>query len=693
MNVRNTYSADKHRQQYLFAVYYLMLGLLLFASFFPEVRIWGLNWWAYLPVAAKYGLLVLGLILPPLLSRLLKQPTRHDKRKRAGSDSSQRFLLPAVITVAVFLLMFVIFRATTHFLGDGYQLLARLAEGAPSVKVWDMGTSFVNQTLYYLLGSDGEADALLTFQIISIVSGVLMLMGVAYWSYRLFDGYLQRFLFLLGLASSGYMLLFFGYVENYALFLVAVMQFTLIGVAIVKGRLSRWWAVVPVLPALFFHLFAVTLLPGLIYLLFRDSRPAKWLFGRNVRIRVLLAAGLLMLSAGVYYYLYTHYFFFTFALLPPFPDRFTIESDWLFSGKHLVDIANLCLILLPGLPVLVTALVLTPAREWFARPEHRFLLVLSLSTMGAVFVLNPGIGMPRNWDLFSVVGVPLAVFYYHYALTSNRDSRVALSVVVPAIALGLLVLGPRVAAQTVDRIGLAHFEDYLIMDMIRNRNARRLLVNYHEQQGNHAAARKEEDRIEADFPEVRLSRQGRRLVSQGRYTEAMAYFQQTLAHNPLSYDAHTNLGVCYLKQGNLDSALVMTRIADGLNPYNASTMNNLATIYMRLQQDERAEILFLKTLVIDSNEHNALAGLASICVRRGEFDRSLEYVTRIFTGSAVAYDYFRQAGDAYLERQAYYHAARAYEYAVKKGLDPGYVMGMQKDHPQLKQHLNGKRNQ
>ena len=183
------------------------------------------------------------------------------------------------------------------------------------------------------------------------------------------------------------------------------------------------------------------------------------------------------------------------------------------------------------------------------------------------------------------------------------------------------------------------------------------------------------------------------MVGQGKYAEAMTYFRQTLAYNPLSYDAHTNLGVCYLKQGNLDSALLMTRIADGLNPYNSSTINNLATIYMRLQQDERAEDLFLKSLVIDSTEHNALAGLASICARRGEFDRSLEYVTRIYAGSAVTYDYFRQAGDAYLERHAYSHAARAYEYAVERGLDPGYVLDMQKVHPQLKQHLRGKRNQ
>jgi tetratricopeptide (TPR) repeat protein len=324
---------------------------------------------------------------------------------------------------------------------------------------------------------------------------------------------------------------------------------------------------------------------------------------------------------------------------------------------------------------------ISPVKGWLRRAGPQFLLILALSTLGAVYVFNPGIGMPRNWDLFSIAGVPLAVLCYYYALERRRSGRSVLLTCVPAIVLGFLSLAPRVATQVVPDLGIAHFKNYLVLDKIRNRNAHGLLIDYYERMGNYAAAREELARTEADFPEILYHREAVELIKQTKYAQAIVYLRKVLDLNPVFYDAYTNLGACYLYQGILDSALVMLKIADGVNPYNASTIINIGTAYLRKGEYTQAEKLFLKSLRIDSTGQNAMTGLASVYLSLNQFDRSLDYVTKVYTLTEMPYEYFRQAGDAYLDKRAFRQAARAYHYAIKRGLDPAYVKGLKKKFP------------
>jgi len=669
---------------FLLAAYYLVIALFLFTSFFPEVRVWGINWWAYLPTLIKLCLLIVGIVTPPAISYWSRRLRRGGPPAKGTHRKSTDYLAPVALTIISFGLTFIIFLNTTHFLGDGYQLLARLANRTPSVKAWDIGASLINESLFSLLNGEPHARALLTFQVVSVVSGLMLLVGVAFLSRPLFRHNLQRYLFFLGLTSGGYMLLFFGYVENYALFIMVIMLYTLVGLTVVRGKVSRWWSLAPLLVAFFLHLFAVTLLPSLLYLLLKDSRLGKRLAALTVKTKLLMVVVLVLLSVFVYHFLRINYFFFTFALLPIVPDRFTVEGDWLFSFKHLFDICNLLMLLIPGLPIFLMMVFLSPAKGWLRRAEYQFLLILVLTTLGAVYIFNPGIGMPRNWDLFSITGVPLAVLCYYYALENHRATKSLLLRSIPAIVLGFLSLAPRVATQVVPGLGIAHFKNYQILDKSRNRNARRLLIDYYERAGDFAAAQKEWTRTEVDFPEVSHHKKAEELMRQTKYAEAVVHLRKALDLNPLFYNAYGNLGVCYLNLDMLDSALVLLKIADGVNPYNASIINNIGTTYLRKGEYTHAEKYFLKSLQIDSTEQNAMVGLASVYLQMNQFDRSFNYVNQIFTLTDMPYDYFRQAGDAYLSKRAFNQAALAYEYAIKRGLDSAYVNALKDKFPQLK---------
>ncbi|HWR83744.1 MAG TPA: tetratricopeptide repeat protein [Candidatus Deferrimicrobium sp.] len=609
----------------------------------------------------------------------------YDKASIDHPSESRRSTSAAVwLTIVCFGLAFMLLPAGTHFLGDGYQLLARLAAGTPSAKVWDIGASWLHDVIYSILPGEAGSRALLTYRVTSVSAGLIMLVGTALLSHRLFRSRFLAYLFSLGLWSGGYMLLFFGYVENYSPFIASVVLYVLVGLLACERKISRLWLFVPFALAAFLHLFGLLLLPSLLYLLLRTSRPGRALGRLPLKSKLLLATVLALISAVSYHFIYNASYFLTFALLPLTPDRFTIENDTLFSFKHILDICNLLMLLLPGLPVLVIALLLRPVRSYRHQPPYTFLFILILSTLAAVYVLNPGIGMPRNWDLFSIAGVPLAIFCFYVLLNVSRGARPLMFGALLAIALNFLVLGPRVASQVVPELGVAHFKNYLTLDKIRNRNARRLLVDYYRQIGDTAAARTEQARTQADFPESVHNRRARELMAQSQYREAAEHLHKAMELDPVSSDAYANLGSCLLNESKLDSALVLLQIADGLNPYNASTLNNLGTVYLRKGDLRRAERFFLRSLAIDSTGENALAGLASAYLRLGHYDRSLHYVSVLYERANVSSDYFRQAGDAYVGVQAFDQAAQAYEYAVRRGLDPAYVRNQEIKFPQLR---------
>ena len=79
-----------------------------------------------------------------------------------------------------------------------------------------------------------------------------------------------------------------------------------------------------------------------------------------------------------------------------------------------------------------------------------------------------------------------------------------------------------------------------------------------------------------------------------------------------------------------------------------------------------------------------MVDLASVYLNLHEFDLSLHFVARINSLTDMPYDYFHQTGDAYLAKKAFGHATRAYEYAIERGLDTAYVIGLKEKFPQVK---------
>ncbi len=182
------------------AGYYGALVLFLLASFFPQYRGWGINWWAYFPGYVPFVLFAIGAVAPVVVRGVLRGGRSDVDDDRASADGSGKYFLIVFCLTAVFALAFYLLRARTHFLGDGYQLLSLLADQVCSAKAWDKGTSLINNGFFSLLWGEPEARALLVYRVVSIASGIGMLIATGLLSWFLFDRNSRRLIFFLGLA-------------------------------------------------------------------------------------------------------------------------------------------------------------------------------------------------------------------------------------------------------------------------------------------------------------------------------------------------------------------------------------------------------------------------------------------------------------------------------------------------------------
>lgn len=599
----------------LFA-YLLTLTISVVGSSYLSGRIWGIDIWNGTPGApGAFSLLIFGLVVGACVWFLPYFRASRNTERSSASDGA--YVLLSLVLLVLFILAFYLFRARTHFLGDGYTLLSLLAADNPLIKQREVGESLIHVWVKNIFGLSGEVGALKAFQIISISAGALYLAALSIAARKLFENNIQRALFVVGIMCAGNAPLFFGYVENYSVFAVSVLLVTLIGALSLSDRVSKLWIIPALAFSIWLHALGVTLIPGVAYVLVRDTQLGRLLSSLALSWKLSLATVSLALFGSVFVYFYRTNIFFEAALLPIFQSRFTVDGYTLFSRAHLLDFANLLILLCPW-ALVALALFLSKQRKALVAEGHsqivRFLVILSVSTVAAVFIFDPKIGMPRDWDLFSFTVIPAAVLFYFILLKRPHDIPFAVKIAALSIALSLLTLVPRISASLDEQIAVKRIEAYIELDKKKNRTAMQLLQNFHAERGNITAVAAIGKRYTKMYPEVALTRRAAKLGSSGQdgqggpIDSALTLLHQALDINPMYAPAYLNLGRAFRALNNFDSALYYLEIADGLNPYNKFIIAELGQIYQELGDMylsegklKRAREWFRRAVEIDSS--------------------------------------------------------------------------------------------
>lgn len=615
-----------------YLAYFSVITIYTVAYLFPEGRIWGVNIWAYLPETFLYSLIGISIIIFLIIWQLNKENVIESNGGDSAEIKNSTTLFVMIAISAILIIFFYFLKAKTFFLGDGYTLLSLLGKESPLIeKQRQLGESLLHVWVYNLIGGKGEQNALVAFQIISISAGALFLSLLGFFSTKIFSNNRDRMLFFIGIASGGYMLMFFGYVENYSIFANSILIYSLSSILIVQGKLKSW-AIIPLQAlAIFFHIFGVTLIPATIYILLSKTKLGKSLGDIKVRTKIIGIASLGILIVWGFAHFYINDYFFRLSLVPIYGDILTIEGYTLFSIPHLVDLVNLIVLLIPGITVIILCIMFLPIKKIIRTSEFKVLGLIVVGAIGAVFIFDPKLGMPRDWDLFAFSGVALSLFLY-YILVSNSDKIKNLGTIVAlASMLGFLSLIPRAFSLTNDDASVLHFKNYLKLDNIKNRNSRLILVNYYKNKGNKKLEDETRDQWKLDFPEEVLIMKANQLYAQRKYSETISMLYRILNMNPVYSDAYGFLGSCYTDLQKPDSAIENLRIAIALSPYRLNFISTLGLAYIYKGDYDLAEKTLYDAISLDSTQFAPYYNLANMYKLQKNREKYFENLTHAAT--------------------------------------------------------------
>jgi tetratricopeptide (TPR) repeat protein len=98
----------------------------------------------------------------------------------------------------------------------------------------------------------------------------------------------------------------------------------------------------------------------------------------------------------------------------------------------------------------------------------------------------------------------------------------------------------------------------------------------------------------AHAPYTRLAL-GKVYQNQNKLDSAIKNYKKAIKLEPKLYEAHFNLGYCYSRKGKIKAAIKHLEIYSGKFPGDVSVLNNLALLYERAGQTQKARLMWLKT--------------------------------------------------------------------------------------------------
>jgi len=601
-----------------------ILLIRLIGSFAPAERLWGINHGAYIP---RLELLYPFLFLLGLIIYLRGRSRPILIRQTGDPDKALKTFYPWLIafgSVAVFFL----FAAEAHFLGDGYQVIAHLSQPHLALKAESYGDMKIHQLLAQLIGDGNRTDVYHSFKYLSILSG-LVFVGVLLFYARRFTSTLFAYY---GFVAIGFFsastLLFFGYVETYSLVTAGLFWFFLSALVALREKRRSLTPIIIFLICLFLHRASLVYLPTLavytIITFFGESTRTA-LIKRRRGLLWGLAAAIVIVYAAV---LLAGPINMKLMFLPPLAGRFSTDSYFLLAPKHLLDYLNLVVFLLP------VAIVILAARRRDSKKSEREPVALLLSTgvvTGALsaFLLEPKLGLARDWDLFStmMVGAIVAAGYYWIHLhEKNRQFQPATLLV---IILCLSIFIPWLVVNN-SRAGLFRYAVQMMqLDPKHGRTGLFSLIPILRQSGNVSEAEQIKRYTGTTYPEMNLHRQAETRLLDGDYVRANLIIDLAIEKNPGFFRSYETKARILMKMNRFEQALEYLEIADALNPYSSDNRYYRGQVLMA-QADTAAALESLRqALAYDSKNRLPLAELAEYYANLGNFDSSRVYFRAI----------------------------------------------------------------
>ena len=625
----------------------------------PGARAWGFNHLIFLPGGISIAFFILAataLVMPFVgASERLGTAILYWFSDRFYESRQKYFHRAAVMLI--FTAAFITFSAPTHFLGDGYILLGNLGSASTILYKWsETGALHLLILLRSILGPPGKWTALLTFQIVSVISGAATIWFLFLISQVASDDKTKRLLIFLGSLCSGILLLFFGYVEYYPVLWIFLTGYIYFGLRYLNGVGTPIPALIFLVAGIGLHLMTVVLLPSLIYILFSSGRGA----GIYRKYRPFVWIIMLIILAGAAKVLYDAYMSNIYVRNIPlrfFEGKPTDPDYAVFSLAHFIDMFNELYLISPVILLLILIPVSTAGRLFRDRTTV-FLSILAVSGLLFLLVIDPHLTMPRDWDLFSFSGFALAVLFI---LLLNRYGLDSLNRLIISFLVILIISPLPFLITNLGRDTSVKYAKYMAsIDSPKTHHTFILLHDYYKSAGDITRADSIANVYSRRFPQLIKYNIAQEALEKGDAERALLVIQ-TLRPNEFDGDYQRILSRYYFIRGDYDKALKHINYAIDLRPSAPEYRGERAGIYFSKNEHDRAFDELRRGYKLDPKNPFILQVMTSAYPHFEQYDSSIYYGEQLLImdkASPETYYYLAlsYAGRDNIEQARYYLA-------------------------------------
>jgi Tfp pilus assembly protein PilF len=612
---------------------------------------WGFGYWGFFgfPYNVLLPALALVLMIPPVLNHLAQGAIRVIRP--ASSLSRKIPPAPFVAGASLFLfLLFYLFRSQAHFYGDGYSVLRAL-----SADSFSLAGQFCLQPLTALLQHYAVVSLRTVlpmspeqiFAAVNGVGGVIGFWGIVRLARSLTSDPAARWFMIITACAGGAIILFFGYIENYTWSTACGLWTMALLTDYAQGRRKPWPAAVIGLLASLFHVVAAPFLAAAAVVIFLQSSSA----GKEVSSRkfwfLITAAGigsaaiaLIVQLAGVKY-----------LLVPLWP--IAGNPYWVLSPDHLLDVFNHMLLVAPlGVFLLVASLPGSALRP--RTPVEDVLAMSAVFTFLAAFWIDPLIGMPRDWDLLSLYGFPVALWGAYRLTRMAVDGHINVILPTAGAVVLLVCLVPNIIEKQHPARGLNRL-DRLISDDIHYQTAYDNAYRAISWGTLLTDTQKRPDLAEKYFKR-RLGAAsgsaeswfnlGNLYLQRMVFDSAASCYFNAVSANPSYALAWCQLARAEVGLGRLDNALIHAEHAASLDPQSAMIQASLGVVLTIQEKFDRAMVHLRKAVTLQPSSYPANMSLGVAFLRQRQFDSAYQYLKTAFDingGKAQDFDPLIQA--------------------------------------------------
>lgn len=595
---------------------------------------WGFHFFAF------YPLLLSALIL--IASLLLFIPAVQKKihgllEKLVNTLSKHPTILVFIFLCSLLVGAAYLFPARLHLLGDGALLLRvisgiRVMDELPPNFNHQPIVGYVFQVLTNMMKSEQSMTAEDIFRLIDIAGGIIFLVLLFLFLRHLSFSPTEKVLsgcFIFFAAGSQF---FLGYVELYVLLYVATFAYLV----------SAWFTlekkITVLIPLISFglmcglHFGSVLLAPSLLILFYFAFKSRK-VEVSVISVGIVVAVGIVLwikraqLPSIVENFLNEASYNFL-----PFFEHFAYFPYTMFSFHHAVDWANAHLLIAPfGIIIAVTLLIVGRKNIKWKNPTLLFYFNAALFGLLITFVLNPALGLARDWDFLASYFIPLIVFDV-VLLKLFLQHKEFKAIFTTIVALTFL--------HWIGWIGTNASEERHIKRMLLLNDQNFLAIvprlNYYETLGNFYWHR-------------------------GDYQHSRTYWEQYAKNDSNNPRTITNLSEVYRKLGDTEKSFELLKRAADLNSPNPAVYMNLGVMYAQRYDTALAIALNERAVKMDPNYAKAHANLGLLMIRQGNYETAAVHLTKALNLGLQEPFLYREAGSAYFFLNQFETALACYD--------------------------------